>query len=159
MSHTGLKVYTPIRESYGRPGFYSRRGQDLSLYSTASRPVLVFNKTSIEWVPRCLSPGVKRPESPLSSLTFSNTHYCAVDIVRILGLFSLVYTKKQTSLEGGNWLTYLRSCKPQKVSIITNTWALCTFLRIVHLKLATTFERKKKNRGFNRTFDLKFCLP
>jgi hypothetical protein len=46
----------------GRPGFDSGQGQGLFLFVTASRPTLGPTQPSMKWVPRALSPGVKRPE-------------------------------------------------------------------------------------------------
>jgi hypothetical protein len=40
----------------GRPGFDSRQGQEIILYSTASRPALGTTQPPVEWVPRDLSP-------------------------------------------------------------------------------------------------------
>jgi hypothetical protein len=44
----------------GRPGFYSRQGQKICLFSTVSKPVLGLTQPLIQWVPWALSPGVKQ---------------------------------------------------------------------------------------------------
>jgi hypothetical protein len=41
--------------------FDSRRGLGIFLFTTASRTVLVLTEPPIQWVPRALSLGVKRP--------------------------------------------------------------------------------------------------
>jgi hypothetical protein len=45
----------------GRPGFDSRQGQNIFLYSTVSKPPLGTIQSPIQWVPAALSPGVKLP--------------------------------------------------------------------------------------------------
>jgi hypothetical protein len=47
----------------GRQGFDSWKGQEIFLYSTASRPSPGSTQPLIKWVQRALSPGVKRPGS------------------------------------------------------------------------------------------------
>jgi hypothetical protein len=42
-------------------GFDSRRGLGIFLFTIASRPVLVSTQPPIQWVPKALSLGVKRP--------------------------------------------------------------------------------------------------
>jgi hypothetical protein len=42
--------------------FYSRQGEEISLFSTASRPGLGSTQPPIQWLPGALSPGMKRPE-------------------------------------------------------------------------------------------------
>jgi hypothetical protein len=44
----------------GRPGIDFRQGQEIFVYSTASRPALRPSQSPIQWVPGALSPGVKR---------------------------------------------------------------------------------------------------
>jgi hypothetical protein len=44
----------------GRPGFDSRQGQEILLFSTGPRPSLGPTQPPIQWVPGALSPGVKR---------------------------------------------------------------------------------------------------
>jgi hypothetical protein len=61
----------------GRQGFDSRQGQEIFLYSTASRPALGPTQPPIQWVPGELSPGVKRlrregDHSPPSSVQIKN---------------------------------------------------------------------------------------
>jgi hypothetical protein len=46
----------------GRSGFDSWKGYEIFLYSTASRPPLGPTQPPVQWVPRALSLGVKRPE-------------------------------------------------------------------------------------------------
>jgi hypothetical protein len=43
----------------GRPEFYSRQGQAIFLYSTASGPALGLTQPPTQWVPEALSPGVR----------------------------------------------------------------------------------------------------
>jgi hypothetical protein len=43
----------------GRPGFNSRQGQEIFLFSTAPRPALGPTQPPIQWVPGAFSPGVK----------------------------------------------------------------------------------------------------
>jgi hypothetical protein len=43
-------------------GFDSRQGQEIFLYFIASRPALRPTQPPIQWVPRALSTGIKRPE-------------------------------------------------------------------------------------------------
>jgi hypothetical protein len=44
----------------GRPGFDSRKGQEIFLYSTSSRPALGPAQPPTQWVPGALSLGVKQ---------------------------------------------------------------------------------------------------
>jgi hypothetical protein len=44
----------------GQPGFDSQQGQEIFLYFTNSRPTLGPTQPPIQWVPRALSPEVKR---------------------------------------------------------------------------------------------------
>jgi hypothetical protein len=53
------------------------QGQEIFLYSTASRPALGPTQPPVQWVPEALSPGVKRPgceadHSPPSSAEVKN---------------------------------------------------------------------------------------
>jgi hypothetical protein len=50
-----------VQQRIRRPGFDSRQGQEVCIFSTASRPVLRPTQPAIQWVPGALSPGVKRP--------------------------------------------------------------------------------------------------
>jgi hypothetical protein len=45
----------------GQPGFDSRHGQEIFLHSIESRPALGSTQPPTQWVPRALSPGIKRP--------------------------------------------------------------------------------------------------
>jgi hypothetical protein len=45
----------------GRPGFNSRQGQEIFLYSIVSTPALRLTQPPIHWAPGAISPGVKRP--------------------------------------------------------------------------------------------------
>jgi hypothetical protein len=45
----------------GRPGFDSRQGLGIFLFSTASRPAVGPSQPLIQWVPGVLFLGVKRP--------------------------------------------------------------------------------------------------
>jgi hypothetical protein len=60
-----------------RSGFYSRKEQEIFLFSTASRSALEPIQPSTEWVPGTVSPQVKRPGreddlSPPSSAEVKN---------------------------------------------------------------------------------------
>jgi hypothetical protein len=46
----------------GRPGFYSWQGQEIFLFSTASRPALGPTQSRIQWVPGAVPQGLKQPE-------------------------------------------------------------------------------------------------
>jgi hypothetical protein len=56
---SSVSIVTRLRN--GRPAFDSRQGQGFSFFATASRPALGPTQTLIQWVPRAISPGVKRP--------------------------------------------------------------------------------------------------
>jgi hypothetical protein len=56
---TDLHVTQLLRA--GRPGFDSRQGQNIFLFSTAPKPALDPTHSPIEWVRKALSPGLKRP--------------------------------------------------------------------------------------------------
>jgi hypothetical protein len=61
----------------GRSGFDSRQGQEIFLFSTASRPPLGPTQPPIKWVPSSISPGLKRvgretDHSPPSSAPVKN---------------------------------------------------------------------------------------
>jgi hypothetical protein len=45
----------------GRPGFGSRQGQEIFLFSTVSRPALRPTQPPIQWVPWAFPPWVKQP--------------------------------------------------------------------------------------------------
>jgi hypothetical protein len=57
----------------GRPGFNSRQGQEIFLYSTASRPALGLTQPPVQWMPGALSPGVKLPGREADPSPPSNT--------------------------------------------------------------------------------------
>jgi hypothetical protein len=61
-----------------RPGFESRQGLEIFLFTTAFRPALRPTEPPIQWVPGVLSLGVKRPgreadKSTPYSAEFKNT--------------------------------------------------------------------------------------
>jgi hypothetical protein len=65
----------------GWSGFESRQGLRIFLFTTVSRPVLGSTQPPIQWVPRALSLGVKRPGreadySPSSSAEVKNAFRC-----------------------------------------------------------------------------------
>jgi hypothetical protein len=66
------------RRRDGQPGFDSRQGQGIFLFSTASKLALGSTQPLIQWVSRALSPGVERPgseadHSPPSGVEVKNT--------------------------------------------------------------------------------------
>jgi hypothetical protein len=79
-------IYTvciKIRSGYsdalrtGRSEFVSRQGQEMFLYITAYILALGPNQPSIQWVPRALSPEIKRPKceadhSPVCNVKVKN---------------------------------------------------------------------------------------
>jgi hypothetical protein len=77
-----INIYIDLYESVGIvragwPGFDSRQGQEIFLYSTASRSALGQSQP-IQWVPGALSPGAKLPghdadHSHLSSAEVKNS--------------------------------------------------------------------------------------
>jgi hypothetical protein len=56
---SSLSIMTRLRG--GRPGFNSWQGQEIRLFSIASRPALGPTQTPIQWAPGVLSLGVKPP--------------------------------------------------------------------------------------------------
>jgi hypothetical protein len=55
-----LNIYSSVGVATRRLGFDSQQGQEIFLYSTASRPALSPTQPHIQWY-RVLSAGVKRP--------------------------------------------------------------------------------------------------
>jgi hypothetical protein len=56
----------------GRPGFDSRHGKIVFLFSTASRPTLGFTQPSMQWVLGIKRPGCEAELSPPSSVEVKN---------------------------------------------------------------------------------------
>jgi hypothetical protein len=73
----GARISQLVDKRAGWPGFDSRQGQEIFLFSIASRPALGPNQLLIQWVSGGCSPGVKQPEceadhSPPSSAEVKN---------------------------------------------------------------------------------------
>jgi hypothetical protein len=72
-----LYLFNNNRLQAGQPGFYCQWGQEIFPFSKAFRLVLGPTQLPIEWIPRTISLGVKRPrseadQSPLSSAEVKN---------------------------------------------------------------------------------------
>jgi hypothetical protein len=55
------RIAQSVQPLDGRPGFNSRQGQEIFMYSTVSRPALGPMQPPVQCIPGTLSPGVKRP--------------------------------------------------------------------------------------------------
>jgi hypothetical protein len=88
--HSSVRTVTRLRD--GRPGFDSRYGQGVFLFTTASKTTLEPTQPPIQWLPGALSPRIKRPgrevnhTPPPSAEVKNGWSYTYTPLIRLHGV-------------------------------------------------------------------------